>query len=74
MTFSSKSLHLVIESHIHHHHLSSDTDPAGATGVVGVHATPEPHLDTQTFSVRKNHFCSERYASVSGSGSPYSPW
>lgn len=37
--------HLVIESNIHHHHLPSNADPARATGVVGVHTTPEPHLD-----------------------------
>lgn len=46
--YQQKSFNLVIESHVHHQHLPSDADPAGATGVVGVHATPEPHLQTQT--------------------------
>ena len=44
--YEQKSVNLVIESNIHHHHLPSDADPAGATGVVGVHTTPEPHLET----------------------------
>lgn len=42
------SPNLVIQSYVHHHHLPSDADPARATGVVGVHATPEPHLDSRT--------------------------
>lgn len=38
---------LVVESYIHHQHLPSNADPAGATRVVGVYSTSEPHLDTQ---------------------------
>lgn len=43
-----KSLNLVIKSYIHHHHLPSDGDPARATGIVRVHAAPEPDLDRHT--------------------------
>lgn len=56
---SAKSSYLVVESDIHHQHLSSDADPAGATGVVGVHAASEPHLSTRP-SVN-NSRCSEVY-------------
>lgn len=39
--------YLIIEAHVHHQHLSSDADPSRAAGVVRVHATSEPNLDTQ---------------------------
>lgn len=51
---SKLSTNLVIEPHVHHQHLPSDADPAGATGVVGVHATPEPHLQTQAHILFKS--------------------
>lgn len=47
-SLEQKCVNLIIKSYIHHHHLPSDTDPAGATGIVGVHAAPEPHLDGET--------------------------
>lgn len=36
--------HLVVEPHVHHRHFSNHLDPAGATGVVRVDASAEPHL------------------------------
>lgn len=43
-----ESMNLIVESNVHHQHLPSDADPARAAGVVGVHATSEPHLKTHT--------------------------
>lgn len=40
-------LHLVIESYVDHDHFSHHADPSGATGVVGVHTSSEPHLRSQ---------------------------
>lgn len=40
-------IHLVVESYVDHDHFSNHVDPARATRVVGVHATPEPHLGKQ---------------------------
>lgn len=41
---SEPRAHLVVESHVHHSHFSNHLDPAGATGVVRVDASAEPHL------------------------------
>lgn len=48
MCYSSAGMcegnHLVIQSYVDHDHFSNHADPAGATGIVGVHTTSEPHL------------------------------
>lgn len=59
MCWWGSSPNLVIESYIHHHHLATDADPARAAGIVGVYATPEPHLDIWTsVTQKKKRLCS----------------
>ena len=41
---SESHTYLVIEPHVHHHHISDHLNPAGATGIVRVDASSEPHL------------------------------
>lgn len=44
--------HLVIGPHAEHHHLSTNADPAWASGIVGIHTSSEPDLsDTHTHTV-----------------------
>lgn len=44
--------HLVVLSYVDHDHFSNHADPAGATRVMRIHATPEPHLVKQERRVR----------------------
>ena len=44
MSYDALASDLVVEAHVDHDHFPHHADPAGATGIVGVHPSPEPHL------------------------------